>query len=115
MPDIMKTILIPNNDDKLQCFGKFNNSVMGFMKDIQYEKGEFTLNKGETIILYTDGVTDAFDPDGKHFGEKRFEDLINTNRLLSVDDICLNTIKEVRAFENNERFDDTTILAFRRE
>ena len=41
------------------------------MPDYAYESAETVLEPGETVVLYTDGVTDAMDADGERLGDDR--------------------------------------------
>ncbi len=49
------------------------NLVLGAMEDIPYTSGELQLNPGDTLVMYTDGVTEAEDKDHAQFGEDRLE------------------------------------------
>jgi phosphoserine phosphatase RsbU/P len=88
---------------------------MGFIKDFPYKKGEIILDKNDTLILFTDGITEAYSPDKEQFGEKRLEKVILSTKSSSVDNMCSGIIKKVRSFEDNKHFDDATILIFRRD
>jgi sigma-B regulation protein RsbU (phosphoserine phosphatase) len=44
------------------------NIPLGIMPDISYEETTIALEPGETLVFYTDGVTDALSPDGRIFG-----------------------------------------------
>ena len=108
-------IITTKDENNLDHFGKFDDSVIGFVKDYKYKKGKITLNENDTIILYTDGITEAFSPDKEEFGERRLENLIISSKELPVNEISINIVNEVRTFENNERSDDATVLVFRRK
>ena len=49
--------------------------ALGVAPGFKYEQSTFTLGPGETIILYTDGVTEAMNGDGEEFGVARLRDL----------------------------------------
>ena len=108
-------MILSDKNNKIEYFGKFNDSVIGFVKDFQYQKGKITFKKGETLVLYTDGITEAISPDQTPYGEKRLETLLLKTKSQPVDDMCSNVIKDVRKFENNTRFDDATIVMLRRD
>ena len=69
--------LIRRRDGSIEDFGK---AASGFPLAIEdnctYESTETTLAPGETVILFTDGVTDALNPAGDRFGEARLRPLL---------------------------------------
>ncbi|HUF48749.1 MAG TPA: SpoIIE family protein phosphatase, partial [Vicinamibacterales bacterium] len=50
--------------------------ALGVLADAEYEAGHFTLEAGEMLLLYTDGATDARDPNGAIFGPDRFDQAV---------------------------------------
>ena len=51
---------------------------LGIMQSNTYKKGQLTLNKGDTLILYTDGIIEARNPQSESYGETRFIDDIKS-------------------------------------
>ena len=47
--------------------------LLGVMKDMPYEAGRVTLNPGDVLAIFTDGVTEAMSPEGEEFEEPRLE------------------------------------------
>ena len=90
------------------------NLMLGGMDSIPYAEHKIILQKGDSLLVYTDGVTEATDKNEQLFGETRLlEALRNCNDL----DAPL-LIKKVRATINlfvggAEQFDDITMLAVR--
>jgi serine phosphatase RsbU (regulator of sigma subunit) len=73
------------------------------------------LNSGDTLVLYSDGVTDAQNADGEEFGEKRLHDLLRTLAGLSAEEVVSRVLEVVEAFvDGTPQFDDMTILVLRR-
>lgn len=50
--------------------------VTGVLSDAEYEKGVVDLRKGDCVLLYSDGVTDAMDAKNKRFGRARLDDAL---------------------------------------
>ena len=50
---------------------------MGLMEDFDYSSGHAVLDPGETLFMYTDGLTDATNRKGELFGKKRLEGTLN--------------------------------------
>ena len=85
------------------------------MDGARYRRQSLTLNSGDGLVLYTDGVTEATGRDGAQYGEARllrtFGGLIGAqNAGVVVDGI----VRDVVAFaDGTEQSDDITLLAFK--
>ena len=85
--------------------------VLAGMEGIRYRKFEVQLNPGDTIYLYTDGVTEATDAAEKLYGDERLLKLLNEQKSASAREICEYVKADVDAFVGNaEQFDDITML-----
>lgn len=79
-----------------------------------YEKITMTLKKGDTLILYTDGVTEAANHKFDFYGESRLEEFLKANAGKSVNELTDALKKDVEKFvEGAQQSDDITILALR--
>ncbi|MDO4740243.1 MAG: SpoIIE family protein phosphatase [Eubacteriales bacterium] len=89
--------------------------VLAGMDGIRYRKQELELHPGDTIFLYTDGVTEAQDLSHELFGEDRLLLSLNTARAnSSVEEICKTVRKDVDVFVREaDQFDDMTMLCVR--
>ncbi|HUI29967.1 MAG TPA: SpoIIE family protein phosphatase [Candidatus Acidoferrales bacterium] len=80
-----------------------------FQKHIEEEK--ISLRSGDTLVFYTDGVTDQRDPDGNEFGEERFYDLLKTLSAGTATEIKGGIIRALAEFsQGTDAVDDTTVL-----
>ncbi len=70
--------LVLRSDDTLDRLGS-TCTVLGLFKDWDCSIGESTLCPGDTLVLYTDGVTEAFH-EGEEFGEQRLVDSLRRHR-----------------------------------
>jgi phosphoserine phosphatase RsbU/P len=87
---------------------------LGGMKNVEYESNVVMLKQGDSLFLYTDGVTEAMNPNDDMFEEERMEESLRRNHGLALDAIIENMIKDVNAFcEGQEQSDDITCLALR--
>jgi sigma-B regulation protein RsbU (phosphoserine phosphatase) len=88
--------------------------VLGLLEFGDYPISTMTLIPGEMLVMYTDGVTDARNPNGEFFGPER---LLATLALVASDtaEVATNTIvREVRRFTSTTpQFDDITVLTLR--
>jgi sigma-B regulation protein RsbU (phosphoserine phosphatase) len=78
-----------------------------------YRENEITLNKGDRILLYTDGVTEATDINEALYGEDRLLSYINKNKNLKAEELLLGLKKDIDLFVGEApQFDDITMLVF---
>ena len=49
--------------------------ALGLMPDLDYDNNTVTLDPGDLIVMYTDGVTEAFDEQGNQFGTERLQEV----------------------------------------
>lgn len=81
--------------------------VLGIMEDFDYVTEEITLK--DEIILYTDGITDANNEDGKMYGEERLLRFFNGSK--SNQDPIRPLLNDIHKFTKNaEQYDDMTLL-----
>ena len=82
-----------------------------------FEDKVLDLAAGDTVVLYTDGVTDARDPNGKFFGLERLKSLAEqAAQLASAREVVERIVAEVRAYQDTaEQHDDITVVALKRK
>jgi serine phosphatase RsbU (regulator of sigma subunit) len=81
--------------------------------DIEWR--EATLEPGDTIVAYTDGITEARDPAGGFYGEERLIELAGSLSGRSAAEVVQAILDDVRAFRGSaEPSDDVTLLVARR-
>ena len=89
--------------------------ILAGLDTTQYKQAEITLNSGDLIFFYTDGITEAMDQSGELFGNDRLKDFLNTPEVIHSDPYNLIRIvkEEIDKFANNApQADDITMLAF---
>ena len=89
--------------------------VVGALDDFQFTEETLQLEHGDTLLLYTDGVTEAINVNNEEYGEKRLEDTLKDVTQGSCQQI-INTVKDnVKVFTGEaEQSDDITLLAIKR-
>ncbi len=85
-------------------------AVLGVFASANYEMGAAQLSSGDRVILFTDGVTEACDPQGEEFGEARLLRLLEDHRGLSAHALQEAIMAAVSAFTGGHRTDDATLL-----
>ncbi|MBN1894390.1 SpoIIE family protein phosphatase [bacterium] len=101
-------------DGKTECLTE-GGIVLGMMPDMVYQTGCVSLNAGDRIVLYTDGVTEAKNKDDVEFGEDRLKDLVIRNAALSSDPLIESIVYGVNAFSSDlDQRDDITLVVLKR-
>ena len=73
------------------------------------------MNKGDTLFLYTDGLSESLDRAGNEYGAERLEQLLNENHQLPPDAIVSLCRQELLTFAGGQQpRDDLTLMAIRR-
>ncbi len=90
--------------------------VAGAIDEYQYTDEKLQLEHGDTLLLYTDGVTEATDADYGEYGEGRLEVLLKQHTKDDCQQIIDKVKEDVKAFAGDvEQSDDITLLALRRK
>ena len=108
--------LVYNSQEKIFSYLSVKeNCVLGMMEEIDFEQQEITLNHGDIIYLYTDGVTEAMDENNNQYGEKRLENFLNKIDVqISLEEILKEVHKDLSVHVGAaEQSDDITMLAVR--
>jgi serine phosphatase RsbU (regulator of sigma subunit) len=88
-------------------------TVLGFQEDWDCSVGEAWLSSGDTLLLYTDGVTEAVNENGEEFGERSLAELLRAHRRLPASVLLRSIVNSVRRFAGKEFQDDVTLVAAR--
>ena len=84
------------------------------MEDFAYEESDVDLKEGDTLLSYTDGVTEAHNKENKMYSEERLVQFVKDHTLASSRELMDDLYHDVRNFEDGtEPFDDTTALCLR--
>lgn len=89
--------------------------VIGCVESFPYEEFVCEIPKGGTLVLYTDGVTDAARAD-ENFGAHRLRERLERDGHRRSEELCASILSEVQRFaEGGEALDDLTLVVLRRE
>ena len=87
--------------------------VLAGMEDIRYRVGEITLNEGDRLFLYTDGVPEATNAENKLYGEDRLLSFMNQNASMEATKLLPALKSNIDEFVGEApQFDDITMLMF---
>jgi serine phosphatase RsbU (regulator of sigma subunit) len=90
-------------------------TVLGFQEDWDCAVGEVWLSPGDTLLIYTDGVTETRNENGEEFGERHLAELLRAGRRLRASSLLRSLVNGVQQFAGEEFQDDVTLVAARCE
>lgn len=104
-------VLYSKKEDNYTFLKSNPNLILAIMDDTEYEKNEITLDIGDKILLYTDGVTEATSDKDELYGENRLLKFLNDHKEESVTDTIKGIKQDIDRFIGTaEQFDDITML-----
>ena len=91
------------------------NIVLGAIEDVTYTEDSVKLEKGDTLLIFSDGISEAINPDEEEFGEDPLPALVNANRESTAMGLIDTIIEEViRHAGKAPQRDDMTMLVIKR-
>jgi phosphoserine phosphatase RsbU/P len=89
--------------------------ALGMFEGSTFDAAEIRLMPGDTLVLYSDGITEAEDDQGRPFEEAGLERVIATYAAFGAAEIAAETVRAVERHAHSSRFaDDLTIVILRR-
>jgi sigma-B regulation protein RsbU (phosphoserine phosphatase) len=84
--------------------------VLGVFPDTGYEQAERPLHRGDRLVFYTDGITEARDPEGEEYGEERLMAIALETRAAPVEAMKAALLDDVTQFCAGKFEDDATLI-----
>jgi serine phosphatase RsbU (regulator of sigma subunit) len=85
-------------------------TVLGLFEEWNCAIAECRLHSGDTLALYTDGITESFNSAEEEFGEQRLIEALRRHRDLAPRELLAAIVDEVRRFSPGEQDDDITLI-----
>ena len=83
---------------------------------LEYEEETIQLYSGDTVLFYTDGVTETENIDEEMYDEERLEELMKQLRYADANEICSEIYNATQAFQGEaQRFDDFTLIVLKKK
>jgi sigma-B regulation protein RsbU (phosphoserine phosphatase) len=99
---------------KVQPLAEIGGMLVSAMKDVPYGSNVIMLKQGESILFFTDGVTEAFNKAEEEFRETRLEKILDGKNSLCVNELVNYVFKNVQSFSDGvEQSDDIICLALK--
>jgi serine phosphatase RsbU (regulator of sigma subunit) len=93
-----------------------NGMPIGLFPGVEYERAEVTLEPGDLVMLYTDGITEAANPQGDEFGLDRLQEVVCRYAAEPLVALAVAIETAVEVFADGTPFgDDRTLVMLRRE
>lgn len=90
-------------------------TVLGFMEESQYQEQTVPFNPGDTLVIYSDGITEAMNSFEKEFGEDRVFQIVQNNKDKPAAELIEQILAAVNRFtEGAPRMDDMTLVVVKR-
>jgi sigma-B regulation protein RsbU (phosphoserine phosphatase) len=104
-------MLLRGNSLNVQTLEEGRCIALGVVPEVNLTCAELALEHNDLIVMYTDGVTEAFNPHDEQFGEERLMDYLQKHRNYPVQAIIDGLIEDVRKFcGNRQQSDDITLV-----
>lgn len=105
-------ILLRNG--QVETFPDSENAPLGIIEEVELVSGTATLEPGDTLFLYTDGITEAMDIGGHEFGKARLNEALQDMAVTGASDIVEDMLGRVRAHSSGAvQSDDITMLCLK--
>jgi sigma-B regulation protein RsbU (phosphoserine phosphatase) len=89
---------------------------LGLLPTVDYSAEDVTLGPGDAVVIYTDGVTEAADPQGGEYGLERLQELVLRRRASSAEELIDSVEQDLETFVRGVPYaDDRTLLVLRRK
>lgn len=90
--------------------------ALGILPDIEMQSHTIHFLPGDTLLLYTDGVTEAINADLDEFGLDRLKHAVNHTRYADADHIAKSITRAIQSHAGDTpQFDDITLVVVKRE
>lgn len=92
---------------------QIGGAPVGMFRDANYEEGWIHLFAGDVVVAFTDGVTEAVNPDGEEWGVEGLQNVAARRRTQCADDIVQAIFRSMDDHSGGCRTDDATVVVAR--
>lgn len=101
----------PNGQESL-VYLQPTGAAIGLVEEFEFGVETVSLRPGDVLLLYTDGVTEAINPQEEEFGQERLAQLVSQSLGWSAQELVGRVRSRLQEFSHNQPLlDDTTIVA----
>ena len=103
-----------NMHSKEEKYLSLGGTLVGFLENFSFQEGHELLDSGSMLLLYSDGVTDALNPQDEEFGTERLYSLVRENCHLNAKNLINLIYQRIVSFSRDTpQFDDITMIALK--
>jgi sigma-B regulation protein RsbU (phosphoserine phosphatase) len=100
-------------DGSVECIDARHGPVLGAVEGLAYGEDTLQMSRGDAMLLFTDGVTEAMNNGRELFGEARLEEFLASAEENEVNGLVNGVLSAVRSFADGAaQSDDITLLSF---
>jgi sigma-B regulation protein RsbU (phosphoserine phosphatase) len=106
--------LVTNESGRVEQLEAPQGAVLGVMENAVYESRRQVLSKGDLLLFYTDGVTEAINPQYQLFSDKRLQSCLTPNSKRPVAEVVAEIRRKIGDYAQGQpQSDDITMLGLR--
>lgn len=106
-------ILIRRDENRMEQLVE-GGPVLGLLPNVSYSAVTVQIAESDSLVLYSDGISEATDHNEKEFGEDRIQEIVARCREAAAGEICEQIMDRVTAFASAEApADDCTLMVVR--
>jgi sigma-B regulation protein RsbU (phosphoserine phosphatase) len=106
--------IVRANDHRIEELDQ-GGVMLGIMEEIDLPKATLSIGKGDILMLFSDGVTEATNPSGELFSEERFEQWLLEHNKLSAEEMKDALLEALRDYaDGSPQSDDITFIIVKR-
>ncbi len=107
--------LLVHSDGSSELLPLTGGIALGIVSDLAYRQNSVVLDHGDTLVLYTDGVTEAMNGEGEQFGIERLRKVFSNRAPKDANEAAHKIFEAVSTFADGAaQSDDITCLTLRR-
>ncbi|RYD67565.1 MAG: hypothetical protein EOP84_30445, partial [Verrucomicrobiaceae bacterium] len=101
-------------DHRVDALSGHSGIALGAWRGLPYQSVRHKLEPGDTLVFYTDGITEALSPEEQFYSAARLQRVLEPMAGKSAEQITRTVVQDVRAFgAEHEQADDLTLLTVR--
>ena len=102
--------LVLHSDGSVERIPHSPGMAVGLWDEIKLDEKSVTLAPGDTLLLYTDGMTDCRSPKGEPFGLERIKKLLSSLSALTAQQVCDRLLETLKTYQDGSKQDDDVTL-----
>ncbi len=105
---------IRRKDGSVEKLDAFHGPVIGALPNLHYKEDLTVLKRDDTIVVFTDGITESMNIDDELYSDARLEEFLAADNLNTPQKLTDQVVRDVKRHEGEaEQADDITILALK--